>query len=322
MNSIQIVFVSHFLFYLLLMHFQLHPVEACNYNTLPTNFCFKVHDIDINDAISNDDKIALWKLLVNSPVKDYRMYANLQIFRELPESDEEAYRYLQEAFKTKGFSLRNPNLDDVMYKQWLYAAVNYARCLCTGDCKNIAKDKHLGMDMLHSIADLSTDNPCLFARYVLGEFAEKDGNLQQALTYYIKAGEWGSEDAIRIRKMMSEVSNKAESCPANSNISEIENEYLSEVKLCLEEDGEITNGERRLLNKLRVKLGISEERANELEKSLLQPQLTEDEEEYLNLYRECLAEGGNISAGERRLLDRMRMKLGISEKRAKELENL
>ena len=100
-----------------------------------------------------------------------------------------------------------------------------------------------------------------------------------------------------------------------------EQEYLEEVKMCLEEDNEISPRERRLLDRLRTKLNISEERAKELEESLKAPQLTEDEQEYLEEYKLCLEEDGEISSKERRLLDRLRDKLGISVERAKELEN-
>ena len=98
-------------------------------------------------------------------------------------------------------------------------------------------------------------------------------------------------------------------------------EYLEEVKMCLEEDNEISPRERRLLDRLRIKLNISEERAKELEESLKSPQLTKDEQEYLEEYKLCMEEDGEISSKERRLLDRLRDKLGISVERAKELEN-
>lgn len=44
--------------------------------------------------------------------------------------------------------------------------------------------------------------------------------------------------------------------------------------------------------------------------------------DYLEEYKLCLEEGGSISANERRLLDKQRNRLGISEERAKEIENL
>ena len=108
---------------------------------------------------------------------------------------------------------------------------------------------------------------------------------------------------------------------SQSDNSSAESEYLEEVRACLSEDGEISSSERRLLNRLREKLGISERRAQELEDSLNSSQLTSDEQEYLEEYRACLEEG-EISSKERRLLDRLRDKLGIHPSRAKELENL
>jgi hypothetical protein len=66
-------------------------------------------------------------------------------------------------------------------------------------------------------------------------------------------------------------------------------------------------------------LGISEERAKELEASLAKPQLTEDEQEYIEAYREYLVDG-SIDEKLRKRLDIFRKGLGISEERAKELE--
>lgn len=103
------------------------------------------------------------------------------------------------------------------------------------------------------------------------------------------------------------------------DITDTEKEYLDELKACFEEDGEISSKERRLLNRLRERLGITEERAEVLEASLLEPELTEEEQEYLDEYKACIEEG-ELSSKEIRLLNRLRMSLGISEERAKELE--
>ncbi|WP_294456347.1 hypothetical protein [uncultured Bacteroides sp.] len=105
----------------------------------------------------------------------------------------------------------------------------------------------------------------------------------------------------------------------SQSLTEEEVEYLNELKACLEEDGKISSKERRLLNRLRERLGITEERAEELEASLLMPELTEEEQEYLDEYKACIEEG-ELSPKEIRLLNRLRMSLGISEERAKELE--
>lgn len=101
-----------------------------------------------------------------------------------------------------------------------------------------------------------------------------------------------------------------------------EQEYLEELKACLEEDNEISPKERRLLERLREKLGITPGRAKELEDSLKVPQLTDAEKEYLDEYKACLEEDSEITAKERRLLNRIRESLGISEERANEIEKL
>lgn len=106
--------------------------------------------------------------------------------------------------------------------------------------------------------------------------------------------------------------------PSNTFTSE-EQEYLEEYKECLA-DGEIGAGERRLLDKLRTKLGISSERAGELEASL-QPQLTDEEKEYLNEYK-AVAVAGVITDKERRLLEKLRKMLDISEDRANVIEHI
>jgi hypothetical protein len=99
-----------------------------------------------------------------------------------------------------------------------------------------------------------------------------------------------------------------------------EQEYFENLKEFLEDDAEITPRERKMLDRIRQSLGISEDRATELEASL-KPQLTEDEQEYLDMYQEY-AEKGEISEKERRRLDKFATALGISEKRIKEIENL
>ena len=291
--------------------------------SLVPDVCFwKVNDMVTKSTISDEDKIELWKSLVNSPVADYRMFANLQIYWKLSGSDESAYSFLLEAFNTKGFSLRKIDIEDVMYQKWLGAAEEYAECLYSGVSNKIGHDKHRGLEMLHTIADLGTYEPCLWARKFLGELAEKDGNIHQALTYYITAGEIASDEAMRVRKLISDTTDSPNSSAKMSKTSSEEEEYLSEVKACLEDGGSFSKGERRLLEKLRIKLSITEERAAELEQLVMTPELTEEEKEYISEYEACLAEDGVISASERRLLNRLRDKLGISEERAVELENL
>ena len=48
-----------------------------------------------------------------------------------------------------------------------------------------------------------------------------------------------------------------------------EKEYIEEIKICLSEDSEIGKVSRRLLEKLRLELSISENRASEIESFIL-----------------------------------------------------
>ena len=102
--------------------------------------------------------------------------------------------------------------------------------------------------------------------------------------------------------------------------SEAEDEYMVELKECYA-DGEISDRERRLLEKLRKSLGISEERAKVLEAMCNPSALTEEEEEYANELREVLTDGV-ITPKERRLLTKLAKSLNISEQRAAEIERM
>lgn len=113
------------------------------------------------------------------------------------------------------------------------------------------------------------------------------------------------------------------STPSTPSLDEnAEQEYLDEVRACLEDDGEISDRERRLLNKLAQSLGISEERAAQLEAQAQMPitPLIPPEQEYADEIRACLADDGEITERERRLLNKIRTSLGITEERAAEIE--
>lgn len=106
--------------------------------------------------------------------------------------------------------------------------------------------------------------------------------------------------------------------PQASMFTSNEQKYIGEVKECLA-GGEITRTGRRLLKMHRERLGISETRAAELEASVATPQLTDEEKEYLEAYREA-CEDGQLSDKERRILNRLRDMLGITEEQAREIE--
>lgn len=137
-----------------------------------------------------------------------------------------------------------------------------------------------------------------------------------------------SKDQIIEGMVASSVRTKAEVTNSSSKettsaavvLPTAEQEYIDELKECLA-DGEIGAGERRLLGKLAAKLGISAERAEELEASLSSPILSDDEKEYLEEFK-AAAVDGVVSEKERRLLDKLKKMYGISDERAREIEKL
>ncbi len=97
-----------------------------------------------------------------------------------------------------------------------------------------------------------------------------------------------------------------------------EKEYIDEYKFCLEEDGVISPKEERMLDRLRLRLGITDERAKELVKEL-KPSYTPAELEFINEIKLCLEEDGRITEKDLRILFRMASRMGISSERAEQL---
>lgn len=109
----------------------------------------------------------------------------------------------------------------------------------------------------------------------------------------------------------------------NSELSEDEIAYKEEVEFCLEDASEIDALSRKFLERKRQKLGISEARAKEIEDMVTASQVsfTDEEKEYMEALDDVI-EDGAIPNNVRRLLERERKSLGISEERAKELEEI
>ena len=106
----------------------------------------------------------------------------------------------------------------------------------------------------------------------------------------------------------------------SSTLTYKEKEFLNEVRFCIEDDGIIDNSEQIFLNKTREKLGLTEERAKELKESLLKPQFTENEKEYINALSELMIDG-QIPESAQRIVERFRNHLyEIDEQRANEIE--
>lgn len=108
----------------------------------------------------------------------------------------------------------------------------------------------------------------------------------------------------------------------SGSISSSEQDYLDEVKETIEDYGKIGPIERKHLEKTRNRLGISERRAAELEASINQVALTDDEQEYLDEVKEVREDYGEIGPKERKYLEKTRVRLGISVERAEELERM
>ena len=109
--------------------------------------------------------------------------------------------------------------------------------------------------------------------------------------------------------------------------SDEELEFIEEVNFILDHDGDIDDGDRRILLRLATRLSITEQRAKELEEGVLRsretsPEFTEQEQQYIEELNFCLEDGPNISRGGRRLLDKTMKSLGISEERAREIEEI
>lgn len=109
----------------------------------------------------------------------------------------------------------------------------------------------------------------------------------------------------------------------NFELSEEEIAYKEEVEFCLEDASEIDAHSRKFLERKRQKLGLSETRALEIE-DMVKASLvsfTDEEKEYMEALDDVI-EDGVIPDNVRRLLERERKSLGISEERAKELEEI
>ena len=117
---------------------------------------------------------------------------------------------------------------------------------------------------------------------------------------------------------LDEFDNGKASQKSQKKLTDNEEKYKEEVLFYLEDDGIIDDEERRFLERKRVRLGISEDRAKEIEEECM-PQLTSEEKEYLEALKE-LGDADLQNPRIRRMLDHERDDLGISEERALELE--
>jgi len=104
-----------------------------------------------------------------------------------------------------------------------------------------------------------------------------------------------------------------------SDHSEAETDFI-EFLHDLIEDGTIEDASRRVLERRRIKLGLSEERAKAIEDKILnKSNFSENELDFLQEIEFCFADDGIINESEMRMINRERQKLGITEERSVEL---
>lgn len=149
---------------------------------------------------------------------------------------------------------------------------------------------------------------------------------QEYLNEYLSCSSKGVSD--RERRLLDKLAkslgiskermNELEESCKQPTLNEEEQEYVDELKDFLG-DGEMSERERHLLDKLRKSLGISEERARQIEAMYQHPSFSEEEQEYADELKAVLADGV-ISDRERKLLNKLRKSIGISEGRAEQIE--
>lgn len=273
------------------------------------------------------DAISIYKLITDLPDNAYKSFGLSvmgRIYAVKGIDEVKGFKCVQEAADLVDYTSEF-DANNFFHIEWRNALTNSSWSYYSGD-GNTPVDYRKAYKQAMLASNLGSAE----AMETVGEiyqYCDQYKDLSAAIKWYKKSAELGCEVAQAKLKELEMIlsgnvtSNDTGGEESDTDYSSSEQEYIEEIKYCLEEDEEISPRERRLLEKLRIKLGITEERAKELEESLLAPALTDDEKEYLEEYKECAADG-EITAKERRLLDKLRKMLGISEERAKELETL
>lgn len=102
-------------------------------------------------------------------------------------------------------------------------------------------------------------------------------------------------------------------------ITNNEDEFLNEVRFCLDNDGIIDSEEQVYLDKVSQKLGLTQTKAQELQNSLISPQLTDNEKEYIETISKLTIDG-KIPPSSQRIVEKYRELYKVSSQRAEELE--
>lgn len=121
-----------------------------------------------------------------------------------------------------------------------------------------------------------------------------------------------------------EIDPKVENQLEEDELSLKEVKYLKRVKILVEDSGIISEEDRRILERVRMKLALPLERAASIEELVIYkslPSYSEIELQYIDEDKFCLEDDGIISPKERQLLDQERDDLNISNEHALNLEN-
>ena len=120
------------------------------------------------------------------------------------------------------------------------------------------------------------------------------------------------------------VSDRTEIEINKSDFSNIENKLLNDIKVMIEDDGEIDETEKKILGLKIKKYSISKEQyTNLLIKAITDSdKFTENEKSYFKEFEFCLNGECKIDSENRRVLDRMRENYSVSKERSMELEKM
>jgi ferredoxin len=101
-----------------------------------------------------------------------------------------------------------------------------------------------------------------------------------------------------------------------------EEKYLDHLQELVNDGANLTPRELKLLELLRESLGITVERDQELKDFLFTSKMTVKEQQYLDSVRGFLVDGYELTSRERKILVSIREAFGISEERARFIENM
>ena len=167
---------------------------------------------------------------------------------------------------------------------------------------------------VNTIKNVKAAFECMMGKVDANYDSEEDNTFSQT-----ESTEWQISVKFRSIRDFTEQSPISPQKVSSLQLSPGEEKYKEEVLFVLE-DGVIGDAERRLLERKRQKYCVSEERAKLIEESCV-PSLSEEEKEYIEIYKDML-EDGEISERRRKILNKEAESLGIPQSRVKELEEM